>query len=348
MMNSKSSKPAEEFGLGPQTTSVFVDVDGREVHCSVVKSTKPCISSLLALSPTRTALWLGNSQLHAINQYQKGQRTAPAVLHEALLENGVYLVTYSQPNANLQEHFEVFKYLADKIGVDTLILSLVFDDTREDGIRENLLPVPENSISLQNVETVTDQHDHEISKELTGLDGSIQSGIERQLTAWLSMHSTLWEARPELRGGLFGILYKCRNWLFGITPNSKRKIIRSRYKKNLEAFSLILASSKAKGIQVIPYIVPIRNDVELPYLSDEYKSFKTETSKIAAVYGFSVLDFEDVVPAKFWGNKDATGTSSLPEIDFMHFQESGHVLLASKLLSAVMTDTPATTRRISN
>ena len=37
------------------------------------------------------------------------------------------IITFSQPNANLQEHYVLFEYLRHRLPVRTLILPLVFD-----------------------------------------------------------------------------------------------------------------------------------------------------------------------------------------------------------------------------
>ena len=41
----------------------------------------------------------GNSQLHAINQKQKGQETATVKLHKLATKYKEYLISVSQPNA---------------------------------------------------------------------------------------------------------------------------------------------------------------------------------------------------------------------------------------------------------
>ena len=83
-------------------------------------------------------LWLGNSQLHAINHYRQGEETAAPDLHRRFRDWGIYFLALSQPNANLQEHHLLLAHLLDQLRVDTLVLPVVFDDMREDGIRASL------------------------------------------------------------------------------------------------------------------------------------------------------------------------------------------------------------------
>ena len=74
---------------------------------------EPCLAGFQRRGSTRAALWLGNSQLHGVNQWKEGDETAPARLFAHLHERGLDLITLSQPNANLQEHLVLYAYAAD-------------------------------------------------------------------------------------------------------------------------------------------------------------------------------------------------------------------------------------------
>ncbi len=50
-------------------------------------------------------LWLGNSQIHAINRFSPGEETASPELHRLFFRLNHYFLTFSQANANLQEHY---------------------------------------------------------------------------------------------------------------------------------------------------------------------------------------------------------------------------------------------------
>ena len=81
------------------------------------------------------------------------------------------------------------------------------------------------------------------------------------------------------------------------------------------------------------YIVPLRNDVAIPYDLRQYEKFKSEVE--AAAHGDHVkfIDAGDLVPAEFWGTKNSTTIGSEQELDFMHFQASGHILLTDKIFN---------------
>ena len=81
------------------------------------------------------------------------------------------------------------------------------------------------------------------------------------------------------------------------------------------------------------YIVPIRNDVQIPYDLMQYNSFKEEAGAIANEYSNVMFkNLEGLVPAKLWGTKASTTIGEEEEVDFMHFQAGGHQILADSIL----------------
>lgn len=59
-------------------------------------------------------------------------------------------------------------------------------------------------------------------------------------------------------------------------------MIPGRYAKNREALQAILDLAGERGIAVLVYLVPLRNDVKVPYDSAEYAAFKDEVAAMAA------------------------------------------------------------------
>ena len=53
----------------PDGTPAYASVSQNVIHCETLKN---CVFNYGGKEPT--VLWLGNSQLHALNQYQKGQK----------------------------------------------------------------------------------------------------------------------------------------------------------------------------------------------------------------------------------------------------------------------------------
>jgi hypothetical protein len=139
----------------------------------------------------------------------------------------------------------------------------------------------------------------------------------------------LWAARPFLRGQFLDDLYWSRNWILGITPSTVRKPILPRYDRNMQALEAMLADLERHHIPVVGYIAPIRHDLPIPYEVASYDSWKGEVITLAGKYGVTVLNLENLVPNDEWGSYHND------DVDFMHFQGSGHILVADALRPTV-------------
>jgi len=330
----------EELALGENTHAYYAKSGGIPVHCSDLRDAHICLDGFRQRGATRAALWLGNSQLHAINQFRAGDENAPSLLYKKLRSHGLDLLTFSQPNANLQEHYVLFTYLQERLPVRLLILPIVFDDMRENGVRSTIGSALKDSSTRNALET-TDTGRRLLFKNLgnggdenedtAGLAQTMQDHAERTLNGWLGTNVQAWSDRSNMRGTVFISLYKLRNFLFGIKPTTKRRLIRAIYDENLQALRSILGRASEKDIRIVLYVVPLRNDVEPPYDLSEYEKFKQDIENLARTNRSTLVNLENLVPAEFWGTKASTTLSEDPELDFMHFQGAGHRLLADAL-----------------
>lgn len=330
----------DELALGKDNKTVMANFEGKRIHCGDTSDLHLCLkgykSSNIELPVT---LWLGNSQLHAINQYHEGDQTAALLLHKDLKKFNIYTLTFSQANANLQEHYLLLAYLLEHFPIQTLVLPVVFDDLREDDIRHTI----EDVLSNQNLTS-------RISKSNTGKnliskfnnknsniivtdrkDDLSQDIFENSLDKKLNKFWLIWSKRENLRGSLFTKLYYLRNHIFGITPSTTRKMIPGRYVKNISAFKDILKLSSENKLEVLIYIPPIRNDIKIPYDHDDYKNFKVEIEDITKKNNYRFISLENIIAPEFWGDKASTNLKKEKEVDFMHFQSNGHRILAKSL-----------------
>jgi len=151
-----------------------------------------------------------------------------------------------------------------------------------------------------------------------------------------------WQARDQMRGDIFLSLYRFRNTLFGITPDTKRKAIPSRLNKNLSALDALLKSASVAGIKVIIYIAPINNNSgERPYVDAEYQRFKDTVEILAQKYDVTYRNFEDLIDKPLWGQKNSTSLGGgKDEIDYMHFTTKGHVVLAESIAPLLINIAP--------
>lgn len=356
--------------FGAATSTMMASYGGHSIHCHALDDANNCIKGVNARGANSSILWLGNSQIHAVNQAIGNDQTAVPELFESMKAKGLDLVVFSQPNANLQEHWILFEYLLTKLPIKKLILPVVFDDTREEGLRKEIADALIDPEFRKNILTydlgkklfhtknfagsnqsnfVNQEHDRDVATYKSDswlvkfnalfLNGSnkemLGEGIESYINTFLDKHSALWRARPDLRAQvIYGYLYTWRNIVFGITPNTKRKVIRGRYQDNMEALRITLETASKNNIEVYVYIAPIRNDVSIPYDNTEYTKFKNEVEAIAVKYKSNFINYEDLIAAEYWGEKGSTGQGQL-EIDFMHFQAKGHKVLAKNLAELI-------------
>jgi len=339
---SRASTNFEEVALGQATTSLFATVNGHRIHCMDARDAELCLKGARARKAGELALWLGNSQLHAVNQLKPGETNAPALLHSELLPRGAYLMAFSQPNANLQEHLVVFEYARSQVPINQLVLPVVFDDTREDGLRKQVADLLREDNTREQVgrseigtKLVAQSAKNGSDPDTAGIERTIQEKAERSLTGWLREHSALWRLREQARGQFFLQLYQLRNFVFGIKPETKRRAIPGRLRDNLAALDALLESAAASGTRTIVYVAPIRDDVPIPYVPAEYERFKREVRELCAKHGVSFHNLESLIPAEYWGTKASTSAGGVEEIDFMHFQAPGHQMLADQLAGSM-------------
>jgi hypothetical protein len=290
-------------------------------------------------------LWLGNSQLHTINQYQDGDHLAPFWLRKTIGCGGCLVpLGVSLPDANLQEHYVLARHASLRIPLSLLVVELVFDDLRNDGLRSDNLR--DDFSILLSAELRADLWRHPIGQEIldnfdnskkvasgtpetAGLQGFVQKSIEDSLVDGLGNVFPLWADRPNLRAKLLTDLYYTRNWVLNIKPMTARKMIKPRYERNMKALEAMISGMRRDGVPVLLYIAPIRHDLPLPYDLSEYEAWKKQVQKLAAGYGVGFINLERLVPAQYWG------TYHEDDVDFMHFQGEGHKLLAQALLPEV-------------
>lgn len=327
----------EDFALGSETTSVYALASGLPMHCTGVADASGCIEANEARGGRPVVLWLGNSQLHAINQLQPGDETAPATLHRLQRPNGREVLAFTQPNSNPQEQLVLFSHLVDRLPLRAVIIPLVFDDFRNDGVRKTVAEALSEHGVIEILEryevgrTLLRTYGQRSDDSLAALEGTVQERSEAALNDWLESHWELWERRPQARGWLFGRLHRLRNAAFDISAQTKRKVIPGRLEANMAALGALLEEADRRGIQAIIYIAPLRDDVEAPYVSSEYLAFQKSAASIAEEHDATFSDLRHVVPARYWGRTDSTSLSGEAEIDFMHFQGPGHELLAGAI-----------------
>lgn len=351
LINESSTHRADEIGLGDTTLSYFPHIDGYSIHGN------NSMSELHGLKKgwekrgkKEVYLWLGNSQLHGINQMKPGDRNCVEIAFNrfAREKKGIEVIGFSLPNANLQEFLVAFAEARHEMTLGGIVVSVCFDDLREDGIRDELLDDPCDTLTLKELSEIpvigarllNELKADESGKKKVEKNYGIfrfrqpfQETSEACLEYFLADHFSLWKRRPDFRAFALLSLYNFRNTVFQIKPDSIRFMIPGRYQANLAALAAILRLSKKYSIKTLLYIPPIRDDVPLPYDTRQYSTFKEELFQMAGQYDAQCVNLESIVSPEYWGFKEGTSLGVAVEIDYMHFQAHGHKLLADAIVN---------------
>ncbi len=347
----------EEVALGSQTTGVDASCNGYPIRCGNPRGLDYFWRGWRKRGSRPYVLLMGNSQLHAINQIKAGDLSAPRLLFDHLDAGGVDLCAFTVPNATLTELYVVFEYIVLHKSPESVIVEVCFDDTRNEALRAEYISLLSDP-SLEPVLRKTGSGKELLKRyppaggraapsaagtgspdkseaEVAGLSNSLQEPLELYLNRIAGKVIPGWGGRSQMRGDLFLSLYKLRNRILGITPQSKRRMIRPRYMLQMEALKTMLQRCADLRIKALVYIPPLRDDLSPPYVDAEYLRFKQDVAGVADACGAWYRDFEHLVPGRYWGKTNSTSGEASAELDFMHFQGYGHKLLAGSLARTV-------------
>ncbi len=327
----------ENLALGKYTKPYFAKQNEFPVQTIALRNHQKIIEGIQNRNNKSIVLILGNSQSHSINQLKVGDNTFVGVLSDSLQKKSIEIIGSSVPNGNLEEFYLIYKLWQSKIKLNALVVPIFLDDTREEGIQKAF---------FNDIKTFTIQDSNSVAKSINkelktfeknenvdvlALSQTYQEKTETSLNKFLDQQFSPWHLRANVRGGFFNNLYKLRNTVFGIDARTKRGIIKEAYHKNMEALKALIADCNIHHIPILIYIPPIRNDFEIPYFRNEYDDFKKEINTICEKNGASFINIENSVSNKYWGFKGTRTFWGEADIDFMHFQYAGHLLVAKQL-----------------
>ena len=269
----------------------------------------------------RNILFLGNSQTGAINNFKEGDETYFSILNsnfnfdKNLEIKGIWL-----ENANFREFENLYNQLIQcKIEIKIIFIPAFLDDTRSDEIRD----------SLKKDKLCTDLAKNQI--DLIDKKGNVKR-LNKKIKEDLYFLNKLQDINQEFKIDL----YRIRNLIFNIQPDTVRKVKNSSYKKNISALKNIIYKRNSVNLKTIVYIPPLLNadgNGKIPYSDKQYKKFKLDIKNICKDNTeCSYYNLEILVPNSMWGEKASTTFAKKnKELDFMHFTYEGHKLLAKKL-----------------
>jgi hypothetical protein len=203
---------AENFALGKENVHNSERYRGIAFTGSAIGESKTIVDRAKTCpgGHARQMMWLGNSQLHTINQYHHGQHLAPYWLRESAKTPDCFWPNgLSLPNASLQEYLVLSAYVTSATRIDAAVLSLVFDDLREDGLRADFSalmtePMRANLTTNEARRDILARFEKDQvraqggEEENHGLEGFVQKRFEDSLTEALGQIVPLWVEHPNL------------------------------------------------------------------------------------------------------------------------------------------------------
>ncbi len=332
----------ENLALGVYTRAYYAKFNNIPIHAMGTRNREEIIKGSKVRNAKDIVLLIGNSQTHSINQYKKGNVTFPELLADSLNKKSIDIIASSVPNATMEDFYLIYKSWQKDLNIKMVVLPIFLDDTREEGIQQEFYN-DIKSFRISDTNVVAQKINDELEKmqkttraiDLAGLKQTFQEKTESKFDNYLHHHFSPWYYRPNIRGEFFSNLYKLRNTVLGIDAKTKRGIIKNVYLENMKALNCILEDCKKNNIKVLVYIPPLRNDYEIPYYRDEYIKFKKQIESICKLYNSHFINIENCVANKYWGFKGTRTFKGLLDIDFMHFQYPGHIIMADTLQSEI-------------
>ncbi len=340
MAQSQADFRPDEVGLGEETSTHLSDYRGHPVAGFV--STPEEVHATLGRIRAQgrpSALWLGASQLHAINRIRPGEELAVFHANESASRRGAELgyAQLSAPNANLNELLVAYLEVRAKgLLPDLLILGLTYDDLREPGIRATILerapqsPGLDIALSarggLENIAALiveSESAQRQAVEVIGDMQDTPQQRLEERLTELLEQYFPAYRHRGKLLASaeveMLEFFFRLRNLVADtrIPPIPQPQKI-----WNLAALDTLLELALRDGLQVLVYKAPHRPGAEGFYHDRRaYDRFFKEREGQFGDLGVGYVDLEEIVAAEQWGFIN----SGVP--DFFHFRGEGHELL---------------------
>ena len=235
------------------------------IHCAQINIFQNCIEGLISRKNKIKIIFIGNSQLHTINNLKKDQELISEILFKDYINDNIDIITLSLPNINLQETLWILENQLKNVNFSYLILPLVFDDFRERGLR--------TEFNIKDIQKKEKEHNLKI----------IKARLEHE------------------KNNLVFNLYNLRNYIFSINSSTTRRIIKSSYLINFESYEDILYLMKKNNIKTISYFAPVRQEPNKIYDQSEYAKFKDEIINLNIKFSHMIFDLDKSVESKHFG-----------------------------------------------
>jgi hypothetical protein len=295
-------------------------------------------------------LWLGASQLYAINHPQAGDRTAVAFAQAAAAARGERTAFVQCASPNVNAHELLCMYLAFRqagLVPERLVLAFTYDDLKEPDLRqaalEALQPLDAETLRLGGAAAARIEElrarlrDGAVAEaaaapvQRSATAGTPQERLEDALVEWLAAHWSAWALRGPLAAA-------AETWwkmpvttlAFRVFDRPQTAVPEDRAAPNREALLALLDLAAADGVRVLAYKAPHNPGVR-PFFHPR-AAYDREHAWLAAecaARGAQWLDLELLVPAGLWGETNNFAP------DVFHFRVEGHRLLGEAVAAAL-------------
>ncbi len=343
-------------GLGINTSSheeSYYDAS-RRVICSSIDELEQCLAALSPASGRKRVLWLGWSQLYAINDYHPGDRTGPSLVAQDLDAAGIDLIAIAMPNINPREELLVYEYVRRRVKLSGLVVPAWLQGMRQEGIRptwqaaiadpavRSALASLRSGAALLAATDAPAKSAQEIGQQGLAKDTrTTQQRVEQWLVGRLTDHLPPWRVRSEAQGeiklALLGgkeQVLRLRNLVFGTRAKNWINVIPpARYAINMQALTDLVQVARQDSLAVLVYVPPRPGGQKFPFDPAVYAAFKADAGRIAQTFGASFANIEDTVADDVWGEVD-NGAGEIVT-DFNHFTAAGHRQMADAVAAAL-------------
>jgi len=341
----------DDVALGRNTVAFTAEHGGRRISGPIPEFPALASTARAAREAGRPlVLWLGASQLYAINNPEAGARTAVAFAAAAAEARGsrAAWVQCASPNSNAHELFCM--YLAfHQAGLipSRLVVSFTYDDLKEPGIRDSALhilrPLDPETLRLggaaaAHIEAERARFAAGIAAKSaatpvkrTATEGTPQERLEAALVDGLERHWSAWAVRGNLSA-------EAETWwkmpvttlAFKVFDRPQVHVPDEMAAWNLSALHGLFDLAAADGARVLVYQAP-HNPGLKPFYHPrgEYDRAQAALEADCRARGFDWLDLEKLVPAGLWGETN----NFTPDV--FHFRVEGHRLLGEAIERAV-------------
>ena len=335
----RSDFVASDVGLGLETMSVVEDYEDRPLTGRLVRVEETSAQvRTLRDSGRPVALWLGASQLHAINQIKANEHLAAWHASEAARQRGTPLayVQTSAPNANHHELLGLYLAYRQRDALpQALVLGFTYDDLAEPGVRaesiELLRPLgPDLSERLGEIgEALLPKAPPQPDglREADAPRRSPQEQLEDHLVTWIERAWPAYGRRSVLQAAaITAWKVPLTRLIFKFFKRPKRRVPAHLKTWNGAALDALIKLVRDDGVELFVYKAPIRPDPHF-FLHDRgsYDAYHVELQARVEALGGHWLDIEGLVPMDLWG----VGIVGLPDV--FHFREIGHQLLGAAI-----------------